>query len=120
MSERFDAVVIGAGPAGEAAASRLHGQGLRTALVERELVGGKCASWACIPSKTLLRPPEVRSEAQRTAGTSAPEQRWAEVADYRDWMIRYLDDTNQVKGYEQSGVRVYKGAAKLAGPGRVV
>jgi dihydrolipoamide dehydrogenase len=119
MSERFDAVVLGAGPAGEAAASRLNGQGLHTALVERELVGGECAYWACIPSKTLLRPPEVRSEATRTAGTSAPEQRWPEVADYRDWMIRNLDDANQVKGYEQSGVRVFKGAAKIAGPGRV-
>jgi dihydrolipoamide dehydrogenase len=119
MSERFDAVVIGAGPAGEVAASRLNEQGLRTALIERELVGGECAYWACIPSKTLLRPPEVRFEAKRTAGTSAPEQRWAEVADYRDYMIRYLDDSKQVEGYERSGVRVYKGEAKLAGPGRI-
>jgi dihydrolipoamide dehydrogenase len=119
MSERFDAVVIGAGPAGEVAASRLNEQGLRTALIERELVGGECAHWACIPSKTLLRPPEVRFEAKRTAGTSAPEQRWPEVSDYRDYMIRHLDDTNQVDGYERSGVRVYKGEAKLAGPGRV-
>ena len=119
MSERFDAVVIGAGPAGEAAAGRLNDQGLRTALVERELVGGECAYWACIPSKTLLRPPEVRFEATRTAGTSAPEQRWPEVADYRDWMIRHLDDTGEVDSWEQGGVRVYKGAAKLAGPGRV-
>ena len=120
MSERFDAVVIGAGPPGEVAASRLNEQGLRTALIERELVGGECAYWACIPSKTLLRPPEVRAEAQRTAGTSAPEQRWAEVAEYRDYMIRHLDDTAQVDGYEQSGVRVYKGDAKLAGPRRVL
>jgi pyruvate/2-oxoglutarate dehydrogenase complex dihydrolipoamide dehydrogenase (E3) component len=119
MSERFDAVVLGAGPAGEVAASRLNDQGLRTALIERELVGGECAYWACIPSKTLLRPPEVRAEAQRTAGTSAPEQRWAEVADYRDYMIRHLDDTNQIDGYERSGVRVYKGEGKLAGPGTV-
>lgn len=119
MSERFDAVVIGAGPPGEVAASRLNEQGLRTTLIERELVGGECAYWACIPSKTLLRPPEVRAEARRTAGTSAPEQRWAEVAEYRDYMIRHLDDTAQVDGYEQSGVRVYKGDAKLAGPRRV-
>jgi pyruvate/2-oxoglutarate dehydrogenase complex dihydrolipoamide dehydrogenase (E3) component len=119
MTERFDAVVIGAGPAGEVAASRLNEQGLRTALIERELVGGECAYWACIPSKTLLRPAEVRAEAQRTAGTSAPEQRWAEVAEYRDYMIRHLDDTTQVDGYEHSGVRVYRGEAKLAGPGRV-
>ena len=119
MNERFDVVVIGAGPAGEVAASRLNQQGLRTALIERELVGGECAYWACIPSKTLLRPPEVRFEAKRTAGTSAPEQRWAEVSDYRDYMIRHLDDSGQVEGYEQSGVRVYKGDGKLAGPGRV-
>ena len=119
MSERFDAVVLGAGPAGEVAASRLNGQGLRTALIERELVGGECAYWACIPSKTLLRPTEVRSEAQRTAGTSAPEQRWTEVAGYRDFMIRHLDDSGQIDGYEQSGVRVYKGEGRLAGPRRI-
>ena len=52
--ERFDAIVIGAGPAGEVAASRLGEHGLSTALVEQELVGGECAYWACIPSKTLL------------------------------------------------------------------
>jgi dihydrolipoamide dehydrogenase len=119
VSERFDSIVIGAGPAGEVAASRLSGQGLRTALVERELVGGECAYWACIPSKTLLRPPEVRFEAQRTAGTSAPEQRWAEVSAYRDFMIRHLDDSEQIDGYERGGVRVYKSAARLAGPGHV-
>ena len=119
MSERLDAIVIGAGPAGEVAASRLNGQGLRTALIERELVGGECAYWACIPSKTLLRAPEVRFEAQRTAGTSPPEQQWAEVAEYRDFMVRHLDDSNQVKGYERDGVRVFKGEGRLEGPGRV-
>ena len=119
MGERFDVIVIGAGPAGEVAASRLNAQGLRTALVERELVGGECAYWACIPSKTLLRPAEVRGEAQRTAGTDAPEQRWAQIAGYRDFMIRHLDDGAQVEGYERDGVRVFKGEGRLAGPGRV-
>jgi pyruvate/2-oxoglutarate dehydrogenase complex dihydrolipoamide dehydrogenase (E3) component len=119
MSERFDAIVIGAGPAGEVAASRLNTHGLRTALVERELVGGECAYWACIPSKTLLRPAELRGEAQRTAGTSAPEQQWAQIAEYRDFMIRHLDDSAQIEGYEKEGVRVYKGEGMLAGPGRV-
>ena len=119
MSEQFDVIVIGAGPAGEVAASRLNRGGLRTALVERELVGGECAYWACIPSKTLLRPAEVRGEAERTAGTSGFEQRWAQVAEYRDFMIRHLDDSAQVDGYEHSGVRVYRGEAKLAGAGRV-
>ncbi|HLI58386.1 MAG TPA: NAD(P)/FAD-dependent oxidoreductase [Solirubrobacteraceae bacterium] len=119
MSEHFDAIVIGAGPAGEVAASRLNRGGLRTALIERELVGGECAYWACIPSKTLLRPAEVRGEAQRTAGTSAPEQDWARIAEYRDYMIRHLDDGAQIDGYEREGVRVYKGDGTLAGPGRV-
>ncbi len=119
MSERYDAIVIGAGPAGEVAATRLPRLGLRTALVERELVGGECAYWACIPSKTLLRPPEARAEAGRAAGLSRPEQRWQEIAEYRDYMTRRLDDSGAVAGYERSGVRVYKGEARIAGPGRV-
>ena len=119
MSEHFDAIVVGAGPAGEVAASRLPKLGLGTALVERELVGGECAYWACIPSKTLLRPPEVRFEAQRTAGTAAPEQTWSEVAEYRDYMVRHLDDSNQVDGYQRDGVSVYKSEARFTGPGRV-
>jgi dihydrolipoamide dehydrogenase len=118
-SERFDLVVLGAGPAGETVASRLAGGGRAVALVERELIGGECAYWACIPSKTLLRPPEVRSEAERAAGLGAPEQRWEEVAKYRDFMIRNLDDQAQVDGYERDGVRVYKGEGVLDGPGRV-
>jgi pyruvate/2-oxoglutarate dehydrogenase complex dihydrolipoamide dehydrogenase (E3) component len=119
VPQRYDAIVIGAGPAGEVAVSRLNAGGMRTALVERELVGGECAYWACIPSKTLLRPTEVRSEAQRTAGTCAPKQRWAEIVEYRDFMIRNLDDSREVEGYRDEGVDVYKGEARLAGRGRV-
>lgn len=70
--ERFDAVVIGTGPAGEVAVSRLSEQGLRVALVERELIGGECAYWACIQSKTLLRPPETRFDARRPQGSRNP------------------------------------------------
>jgi pyruvate/2-oxoglutarate dehydrogenase complex dihydrolipoamide dehydrogenase (E3) component len=118
-SGRFDAIVLGAGPAGEVVATRLPQQGMRIAIVEAELVGGECAYWACIPSKTLLRPPEVRLEAQRTAGTSAPQQRWSEIAAYRDYMIRHLDDSDEISGYEDRGVTVIKGAAKLVGAGAV-
>jgi pyruvate/2-oxoglutarate dehydrogenase complex dihydrolipoamide dehydrogenase (E3) component len=53
----YDAVILGAGPGGEVVATRLADRGMKTALVEQELVGGECAYWACIPSKTLLRPP---------------------------------------------------------------
>jgi dihydrolipoamide dehydrogenase len=119
MAERYGAVVVGAGPAGEVAASRLAGQGLRTALVERELIGGECAYWACIPSKTLVRPPEVRSESVRAAGTSPSELCFSELAEYRDFMIRHLDDSNQVKEYRDTGVDVYKGEGRFAGPGRL-
>ena len=57
MSERFDVIVIGAGPGGKVAADRLRRGGMR--VVERELSGGECAYWACIPSKTLIRPAAV-------------------------------------------------------------
>ena len=117
--ERYDAVVLGAGPAGEVATGILAGAGLKVALVERELVGGECSYWACIPSKTLLRSPEVRHESSRTAGVSTPELDWARVAAYRDWMIRQLDDSGAVSGYEEQGVTVFKSAGKLGGQGRV-
>lgn len=119
MPSRYDAIVIGAGPAGEVAASRLAAQGLRVALIERELVGGECAYWACVPSKTLLRPPEVRAEAARVAGVDRPPQRWAAVAAYRDFMIRNLDDTSQVEEYRDEGVDVYKGEGRITGHGSV-
>jgi len=91
MSERYDAIVIGTGPAGETAVSRLVAQGMQVALCERELIGGECAYWACIPSKTLLSPPEARFHAGRSAGLERPEQNWRALAAYRDEMIRHLD-----------------------------
>jgi dihydrolipoamide dehydrogenase len=118
-NERFDAVVLGAGPAGEAAVTLLHEQGLRVALVERELVGGECAYWACIPSKTLLRPVQARSEATRAKGVATPERQWKEAVAYRDYMIRHLDDSGQIEDYEREGIRVFKGQAKLRGPGQI-
>src|SRR4051794_37984213 len=65
-----DVVVIGAGPAGEVAAGRLADGGLSVALVERELIGGECSYWACIPSKTLLRPGDILAEARRVPGAA--------------------------------------------------
>ncbi len=102
--EHFDLIVLGAGPAGETVASRLANAGLQTALVEQELIGGECAYWACIPSKTLLRPGEVRHEAELAPGLTVPAERFAEVAKYRDYMIRDLDDRGQEK--ESGGIPV--------------
>lgn len=119
MSEDFDAVVIGLGPGGEVVAERLLKAGRRVAVVERELIGGECAYWACIPSKTLLRPVEARSEAARAAGTSRPEVNFSGVAAYRDEIIRHLDDTGQEKAYTKMGATVVRGEGQLAGPGVV-
>src|SRR5262245_58937636 len=117
--DRFDVIVIGMGPGGEAAAGRLLAAGRRVAVVERELIGGECAYWGCMPSKTLLRAPEARAEAARAAGVATPGLDWPGLRDYRDWMVRHLDDAAQVRGYQQDGATVVKGAARLAGPGKV-
>jgi pyruvate/2-oxoglutarate dehydrogenase complex dihydrolipoamide dehydrogenase (E3) component len=119
MPDHFDAIVLGMGPGGEVAASRLLDAGKTVAVIERELIGGECGYWACIPSKTLLRPPEARAEADRAAGVSRPDLSWPETRDYRDYMIRNLDDSGQVEGYERQGAKVFKGAGRLAGPGVV-
>ena len=119
MPDHFDAIVLGMGPGGEVAASRLLDAGKTVAVIERELIGGECGYWACIPSKTLLRPPEARAEADRAAGVSRPDLNWPETRDYRDYMIRNLDDSGQVTGYERQGACVFKGAGRLAGPGVV-
>ena len=117
--DRFDVVIIGMGVGGEAAAGRLLDAGKRVAIVERELIGGECAYWACIPSKTLLRAPEAKAEAARAAGVATPALNWPELRDYHDYMVRHLDDTAQVRGYQQAGATVIKSAARITGPGRV-
>jgi dihydrolipoamide dehydrogenase len=117
--DRFDVIVIGMGCGGDTAAGRLLAAGKRVAVIERELIGGECSYWACIPSKTLLRGPEVRAEASRVAGVATPDLEWPGLRDYRDYMVRHLDDSAQVKSYEQAGATVIKAPARLAGPGRV-
>lgn len=119
MSERFDAVIIGAGPGGEVVADELLEASRTVALVERELVGGECPYWACIPSKTLLRPPEAREQAERAFGVGRPELDWPDTAAYRDWIVRGLDDSGSVESYEGKGAVVIKGEGRLDGPGRV-
>ncbi len=67
----------------------------------------------------LLRPPEARGEAERAAGVATPAIDWPQVAAYRDYMIRGLDDAAQVKAYRDDGVDVFKGDARIDGPGHV-
>ncbi|ERK73081.1 MULTISPECIES: dihydrolipoyl dehydrogenase family protein [Leifsonia] len=119
MSERVDVAVLGMGPGGEVAASRLMKAGKKVAVIERELIGGECAYWACVPSKTVLRPPEAQTEVQRAAGVSGAELNWSETSDYRDYMIRNLNDAGQVEGYSKRGALVIKEDARITGPGRI-
>jgi pyruvate/2-oxoglutarate dehydrogenase complex dihydrolipoamide dehydrogenase (E3) component len=119
MAQQFDVIIIGMGPGGEVAASQLLKAGRRVAVVERELIGGECAYWACIPSKTLLRPPEAKGEVDRAAGVDSARLDWPATREYRDYIIRHLDDSNQVKGYEKAGATVIKGVGRITGPGTV-
>jgi dihydrolipoamide dehydrogenase len=119
MADHFDVAILGAGPAGEHAAHALAGRGRHVLLIERELIGGECSNWACIPTKTLLRPAEVRSESERAAGTDPAALNWPELDRYRDYMTGAGDDSGRVKGYQDLGVTVVKGSGRLTGPGRL-
>jgi dihydrolipoamide dehydrogenase len=119
MADHFDAIVVGMGPGGEVAASRLSRGGLRVAVVEAELIGGECAYWSCMPSKAVLRAPAIAAAADRFPGTSGTHLEWQAVRDFRDDMVRHHDDSAQVRGYEERGTTVFKGTARVAGPGRV-
>lgn len=119
MVERVDAVVLGMGPGGEVLASRLLDAGKRVAVVERELIGGECAYWACVPSKTLLRPTEAASAADAAAGVTGARLDWRAASDYRDTMIRHLDDAKQAREYVDRGAVVRRGEGRVTAPGRV-
>ena len=119
MTDAFDAVVIGMGPGGEVAATRLLQAGRKVAVVERELIGGECGYWACIPSKTLLRPVELALQAAATPGVATAPLDWDATRRWRDAMVRHLDDTKQVAGYEQQGATVVRGTARVTTPGVV-
>jgi pyruvate/2-oxoglutarate dehydrogenase complex dihydrolipoamide dehydrogenase (E3) component len=83
MSQKFDAIVIGMGPGGEVAASQLlrAGKTVAVAVAERELIGGECGYWACVPSKTLLRPPEAKGGVDRAAGVGDAQLDWQATRD---------------------------------------
>jgi pyruvate/2-oxoglutarate dehydrogenase complex dihydrolipoamide dehydrogenase (E3) component len=123
MGEReFDAIVIGAGPAGEVCSGRMGAAGLEVALLEQHLVGGECSYYACMPSKALLRPGELRAEVERVPGVREMVSGELDVKAAlrrRDEVIHNFDDSSQLPWLEQRGVELIRGRGEFAGERRV-
>jgi pyruvate/2-oxoglutarate dehydrogenase complex dihydrolipoamide dehydrogenase (E3) component len=114
----FDVVCLGGGVAAESLAGGLRGSGLTLAVVERELVGGECPYWGCVPSKTLLRSAETLVEANRARRLAASRVEWTvdfdKVAARVRWMARELDDTRSAAALRATGAHLFRGDGVLS------